>query len=98
MSRLYHEEPKICQECFCRPVATESDPFPDCGCEPRDCALAKARLVKKLRSEEKRTGVPLDTLWAEYEQRIEDEIVADMGHFADFMASQHAFAQAVHLK
>lgn len=81
-------EPKICRECDDRPYPTECDPWPDCGCEPRECALAKACWVKRLKREAAEKGVTVGELAAQYRAK-EDALIAEQyRQMAEFMAAE----------
>lgn len=54
MNRYDKHTPKICQECNWVPSYNEDQVYYDCYQEPRDCALKKARRVKREKDEARR--------------------------------------------
>lgn len=58
---MAYMEPKVCIECDHHPYESENG-FNDngCTCEPRECALRKARMVKAARREAREAGITLD--------------------------------------
>lgn len=76
--------PKICQGCPDMPYATEDDPFPDCGRDPQECSLQKARYMKKIYAESRATGARVEDLVERDCEAEEAAIVKQMGDMADF--------------
>lgn len=82
-------EPKVCMECEHHPYETESG-YNDngCTCEPRLCALSKARYIKSARREAMATGKTLEYVLKEREEKREAAIARAYGDFLEWLQEE----------